>query len=445
MDVFALRNELLDDYQRYIQNVITIRDKRIKDHVATSLQEGFLWPDPLIQMNPAFQPGATIDALVDEDVLHPECRHIFRVKHDQQDAGGLAMRLYQHQEDAVRLAHDGRAYVLTTGTGSGKSLAYIIPIVDHVLRRGPGQGIQAIVVYPMNALANSQAGEMEKFLQHGYPAGQPPVRFKRYTGQEDPGERNDIMLHPPDILLTNYVMLEYILTRVREKPLIGAAHGLRFLVLDELHTYRGRQGADVALLLRRVRDQLEAPQVQIVGTSATLASQGSLADQKNEVARLASQIFGVPVTADHVIGETLRRVTPEPDLTHPTTRAALAARIVSADAWPTTYDAYIADPLASWLESKFGVIQESPDGPLQRAKPRSVQSAASELSGLITQPVDLCARAIQAGLLAGYRCAPESPGGRPPFAFRLHQFISRGDAVYATLGAAEDRFITLQA
>ena len=96
---------------------------------------------------------------------------------------------------AIEAAGTGGSYVLTTGTGSGKSLAYIIPIVDPVLRdrdanggvRRPG--VKAIVVYPMNALANSQVGELEKFLQFGYPEGEQPVTYARYTGQESQDER----------------------------------------------------------------------------------------------------------------------------------------------------------------------------------------------------------------------------------------------------------------
>src|SRR5262249_58082550 len=100
------------------------------------------------------------------------------------DSPGDPLRLHRHQSDAIRVARTGLPYVLTTGTGSGKSLAYIVPAVDHVLQRGSGQGIQAIIVYPMNALANSQRGELEKFLCHSYPPSRPPVRFARYTGQE---------------------------------------------------------------------------------------------------------------------------------------------------------------------------------------------------------------------------------------------------------------------
>ena len=105
----------------------------------------------------------------------------------------------------------------------------------------------------MNALANSQLKELEKFLLLGYPNKKGPFSFARYTGQESDEERQRIIANPPDILLTNYVMLELILTRVAERRLL-TAQTLQFLVLDELHTYWGRQGADVAVLVRRVRD-----------------------------------------------------------------------------------------------------------------------------------------------------------------------------------------------
>jgi len=247
MDVFDLRHRLVEDYASYISSFIQIRDVRLQAYVQQSLENGLLWPDPLIQLNPSFEPGAWIDDLVTDHILHDECRRIFRIKSDD-SSDSRPMRLHKHQTDAVHVAAGDEHYVLTTGTGSGKSLAYIVPIVDAVLRRGSGKGIQAIVVYPMNALANSQCGELEKFLKHGYPTGKEPVTYARYTGQESDAERAEILAHPPDILLTNYVMLELILTRPFEKPLIDRAQGLRFLVLDEMHTYRGRQGADVALL-----------------------------------------------------------------------------------------------------------------------------------------------------------------------------------------------------
>ncbi|MHC1767597.1 MAG: DEAD/DEAH box helicase [Verrucomicrobiia bacterium] len=181
MNVFDLRDQLVTDYSTYVQSYIQIRDQRISDHVQQRLNEGMLWPEPLIQLNPSFEPGAWIDELVDEGVLHSACRQIFR-KDKAPTSLGDKMRLHRHQEEAARVAKLGVNYVLTTGTASGKSLAYLVPIVDHVLRRGSGKGIQAFIVYPMNALANSQNGELTKFLCHGYPNGQPPVRFAQYTG-----------------------------------------------------------------------------------------------------------------------------------------------------------------------------------------------------------------------------------------------------------------------
>lgn len=445
MDVFAFRDQLLTDYQSYIRSFITIRDVQIAGLVEEQMREGYLWPDPLIQMNPAFQSAASIDELVTSQVLHAECARIFRIKRDQADELGQPMRLYQHQEDAIRCARDGLPYLLTTGTGSGKSLAYIIPIVDAVLRRGAGQGIQAIVVYPMNALANSQEHELQKFLHYGYPAGQPPVRFARYTGQDDEATRSAIIEHPPDILLTNYVMLELILTRSREQPLIQAAQALRFLVLDELHTYRGRQGSDVAMLLRRARDQFNCPKVQLVGTSATLASLGALADQHRESAAVASQLFGRLVSPDHVIGETLQRLTPEFDETDPAARMSLAAAVTTSAAQPVNDAVHAPSPLAQWLESTFGITRETTTGRLKRAQPISVRVASQQLSALTGVPAPACATVIQRNLLAGYQRTPTTPGTPAPFAFRLHQFISRGDTIYATLHPAADRYLTLQA
>ena len=123
----------------------------------------------------------------------------------------------------------------------------------------------------MNALANSQMEELKKY--RGMMPG--AFTFARYTGQEDDEERLRIADSPPDILLTNFMMLELILTRYDaecDRTIVKNCQGLNFLVLDELHTYRGRQGADVAMLVRRLREHLNAPNVFCIGTSATMRS-----------------------------------------------------------------------------------------------------------------------------------------------------------------------------
>ena len=205
MDVFALRTRIIGDYSAYVHSFINIGDTRIREKVQQELEAGLLWPEPLLQLNPSFALGPRVDELAASGALHPLCSAIFCEK-----KGGESpkpMRIYQHQLEALQAAQTGDNYILTTGTGSGKSLAYIVPIVNAVLRQGSGGGIKAIIVYPMNALANSQLGELTKFLCQGFPEGHPPVTFRRYTGQENDSERDDIITNPPDILLTNYVML----------------------------------------------------------------------------------------------------------------------------------------------------------------------------------------------------------------------------------------------
>ncbi|MFQ5667819.1 MAG: DEAD/DEAH box helicase, partial [Candidatus Binatia bacterium] len=447
MQVFQLRQRLIHDYSQYVRSFITIRDERIKNRVAEELESGLLWPEPLIQLNPSFESGGSIEDLVVEGLLHEDCRKIFRFGKSTEDSG-KPLRLYRHQVEAIRAARRGNNYVLTTGTGSGKSLAYIVPIVDHVLRHGSGRGIRAIVVYPMNALANSQLGELEKFLCLGYPDGKGPVTFARYTGQERDEERQEIIKKPPDILLTNYVMLELLLTRPYERQLIAAARGLQFLVLDELHTYRGRQGADVAMLVRRAREAFRAERMQCVGTSATLASTGTYAEQRTEVARVATPLFGATVSPECVIGETLCRTTPDRGLSDPSFLETLRARVADESVKPSDrFQEFIEDPLSIWIESTFGIRPETGTGRLVRVPPRQVRGqygAASELSRATQLSEERCAAVIEEQLVASYGSEPNPDTGFPVFAFRLHQFISRGDTAYATLEPEADRYITVQ-
>lgn len=444
MNVFEMRERLVRDYDAFVRSFVDIADERIKQIVDGALGSGVLWPSPLVQLNPAFEPGGAIDDLVGEGLLHRSCAEIFRARKTA-DSTGFPMRLHKHQDEAIRVARTGANYVLTTGTGSGKSLSYIVPIVDHVLRNGTGKGIQAIVVYPMNALANSQLGELAKFLEtKPFDKDHAPVRVRRYTGQETDEQRREIRDNPPDVILTNYVMLELILTRVAEKAIVKSAKGLQFLALDELHTYRGRQGADVAMLCRRIRDQLESPRLQYVGTSATIAGPGTLSEQRREIARVATDLFGSEVTPESVIGETLRRTTPHGDTADAGFRAALSARVKSKATPPESYDAFLADPLSSWIESTFGVVRAAGENRLVRAVPQTIDAAGKLLAAETGVDAVDAAALVTAQLMSGYQKARNS-SGQPAFAFRIHQFLSRGDTVYATLEREADRYITIEA
>jgi MoxR-like ATPase len=437
MDVFGVRERLIRDYKEFTESFVEIDNDRIRAHVAERLDAGYQWPEPWLSLNPNFASGGTITELVQAGLLHPTCERIFRLKEHGSD--GPVLRLHQHQREAVELARQRHSYVLTTGTGSGKSLAYLIPIVDRVLRArasgGYRPGIKAIVIYPMNALANSQMQELTKFLKVGFENG-PPVTFDRYTGQENEEERQRIIADPPDILLTNYVMLELVLTRPRErKGLIQAAQGLDFLVLDELHTYRGRQGADVALLVRRLREACAAERVQCVGTSATMTTEGDLDRQRAEVARVASTLFGIAVGADQVIGETLERVTEADAVSDAGLRSA-----VTSPGPPAGFAAFRADPLAAWVEETFG-FEPGPASGVRRRRPLTVPDAAGLLRERTGQDDESCVRAIVRTLEAGARTTNPATG-RPLFAFRLHQFLSKGDNVYVTIERPAVRHIT---
>ncbi|GAA4080714.1 DEAD/DEAH box helicase [Nonomuraea soli] len=433
MDIFDVHERLIGDYEAYTASLVQVRDNEIAAHVREQHLGKARWPEPWISLNPRFASGGSVDDLATMGLLHPRTRDIFRDK-----VTGNSLELYKHQRDAVELARESRSYVLTTGTGSGKSMSYIVPIVDSILRFPEPGRIKAIVVYPMNALANSQWEELDKYLNQGFPEDARPVSFARYTSQEGPEQREEILRDRPDLLLTNYVMLEYMLTRPRERRVLEeAASGLRFLVLDELHTYRGRQGADVALLVRRVRDALSAPDMRCVGTSATMATSDVFAEQQEEVARTATKIFGVKVAPGGVIGETLIRATGDAAPSDKELKHAILD-----DSWRGLgYHELARHPFAGWVESAFGLGREPGTGRLVRGKPTRISDKAAELVTRTGLAEGQCRAAIEEMLRVG--AATREPGtGRPLFAFRLHQFLSKGDTIYASLEAPANRYLT---
>ena len=441
MDVFAFREELIAEYERFSRSFTKIRAEDISKAVNSAYADGHFWPAPLIQLNPNFEPGGHIDDLVGTGLLDEECSRIFRLKR-QENPSGDPLRLHRHQADAIEIARRGESYVLTTGTGSGKSLGYFIPIVDDVLRRkragDTGTGITAIVVYPMNALCNSQLEELQKYLQLGYGVGKEPVTFARYTGQESKDERDQIAKNPPDILLTNYVMLELIMTRFlpSDEAVRQHAKGLRFLVLDELHTYRGRQGADVAMLVRRVRERFNE-RLLCIGTSATMASSDSTEDPSAAVANIASRLFGAEVHPANVVAETLQPVT---DLNATTTGAALRTAIERGAPSTPQHDELATHPVAAWVERNLGL--ESAEGKTVRIRrPLTILDATQKLAEESGLNEEICKQYLADLLLAAHQSRNER--GQGFFAFRLHQFISGAWNAFTTLDAPGQRFLTL--
>ena len=442
-NVFQFRDQLIEQYSRFSRSFTRIAAQDIRDEVERQYNDGRYWPEPLLQINPHYKRRHDVQKLVEDGTLHPRCADIFQT--GKGTGSPQPIRLYKHQIEAIAKAQDGRSYVVTTGTGSGKSLSFFIPIIDRILRAkeaGEQARTRAIVIYPMNALANSQLEELGKFL-HGYAEKARPFTVARYTGQESSSERSGIANNPPDILLTNFMMLEYLLTRSddNDRQVVSHCEGLEFLVLDELHTYRGRQGADVALLVRRLRERLRADKLVCIGTSATMSSDGD----GNAVAEVASKLFGTRIETSDVIGETLERVTNEEKIID-TVRADLPAAVARKEfAWDGDFEKFRNDPLAIWVELTLGI--EYPDGdkmqPLRRARPLSLKDAALRLSKDASCTHEQALDALQRFLIAANDV--RTPQGNPPFAFKLHQFISGPGKVLTTLEAPGKRHVTLDA
>ncbi len=434
MNVFRTHSRIVSDYATYIRSFLKITDPQILAVVENELKKGKLWPEPLLQFNPSFERLGSLDDLARAGTLHPDIRDIFR-----------GYRLYRHQVEAITLGTAGKDFVVTSGTGSGKSLTYIGSIFHHLLSHPDARGVTAVVVYPMNALINSQSEEFTRY-KHNYEEAtgkEFPISFGQYTGQEKDGPREKMREHPPQILLTNYMMLELLLTRVRERSIRdGIYENLRFLVFDELHTYRGRQGADVALLMRRIRARCAQP-VTCIGTSATMVSVGTQTVQRAEVAKVAEKLFGKPFTPEQVIPEYLDHSLSS----HGTipTGAELAAAITRGVNPEDDVDKLKAHPVAIWLENT--VALEVLEGHLLRGKPKRMTQIVAALAVECGLPEDECHTFLQQLLQWISMVNQQLQNAGQPYTllpFKLHQFISQTGSVYTTLDQDEHRFITLE-
>lgn len=440
-NVFNFRQKIIDDYSDFSRSFTRIQAEDIATYVDAEYDKHRYWPEPLIQINPNYQRAGDIKQLVNEGILNPLCEQIFCFK--DADGGHIPLRLFQHQQEALSKAANGESYVVTTGTGSGKSLAFFIPIINRVIEAKVSDKepkTRAIIIYPMNALANSQLEEIHKFLGN-LGDGQQQLTVGRYTGQESPTERERIANNPPDILLTNYMMLELILTRYEavDRRVVENCKGLEFLVLDELHTYRGRQGADVALLVRRLRERFNAEKLICIGTSATMSSTGSTEDRKVTVAKVASKLFGQAIPPSNVIAETLERAT-DKHMGLESVKPQLKQAVETPSyAWGSI-DEFVKDPLSVWVELTLG-LQLFEDRAPERAQPKSLSVASAQLAEDAGVDPTIARRSLEAFLLAAQSL--KTPDGRSPFAFKLHQFISGPGKVQCTLEADNQRVITL--
>lgn len=440
MNTLGLHKSIVDDYKSYISSFIRIADEDIGATVKAELDRGKLWPPPLIQFNPSFQRSSKVSDLCAEGILHPKIEKVFE-----------GYQLYTHQAEALKLGTGGKGFIVTSGTGSGKSLTYLGTIFDHLFREGGGKGVRAVLVYPMNALINSQMEELEKFRENYEKHAQAsfPIKFAAYTGQTKSELREDIVGNPPDILLTNYMMLELLLTRSSELPIRESINqALRFLIFDELHTYRGRQGADVSLLIRRIRANSAHP-VTCIGTSATMATEGSLHDQQTAISDVGRLIFGEDFAPSQIIGETLEYSI---NSSHkaPTAEklsAALEEKLPDHLNKNWIQQSYVC----LWLERQIAIREaDRGDGSpyLKRGTPRTLEDIAGLLAETVGTDNNAAAQDYLEKLLIKLQAFNEGlldKGERNTILpYRLHQFFAQTGSVYATLERQGTRKITLE-
>lgn len=328
-DPISTAADLDEAYRTYLASTLRFGDSRLQEQFEQQmLQKGALSRGPLLEATPPYAAGATIRELVEEGVL---CESLLRLSRELPPDRPL----YSHQEEAIRNSYAGRNQVVVTGTGSGKTECFLLPVIDHLLRQHEdhklGPGVRSLILYPMNALANDQLKRLRGLL-----ADVPEITFGRYTGEtkekksdgrrqwgtQHPGipplsnellSREEIRESPPHILLTNYAMLEYLLLRPTDAPLFEGLFRSSWshIVVDEAHVYSGTLGTEIAYLLRRLKARLEMPSgsTRCFATSATI---GSSIEDRQQVAKFASDLFAEPF-GDGVDSGALDVVTSTPD------------------------------------------------------------------------------------------------------------------------------------
>ncbi|MFC3965771.1 DEAD/DEAH box helicase [Nocardia jiangsuensis] len=448
LDPLAAGAAIEASYKRYLETLIAPRDPVLAEVFAREVHDTpLLTRGPLLELTPPYEPGRSLRELVAEGVLHPGFAAF-------ESAIALDRPLYQHQETAIRKVTAGRNLVVSTGTGSGKTESFLFPILNELVAEQAagtlGSGVRALLLYPMNALANDQLKRLRDLL-----AATPEITFGRYTGetkekrsdaesafaQMHPGvdrlpnellSREEMWATPPHLLLTNYAMLEYLLLRPRDLELFDGKHRdtWKFLVLDEAHVYDGAQGGEVALLLRRLRDRVAADRpLRCIATSASLS--GSTEESQGaEATGFARKLFdadfefvaGDPDRQDLVTATRMRRRS-EPTWT--ITDADLL-RLAAPDADLSDIGEHVASgDVADSLHAERRIADLKA---FAHAGPVDVLTLAGKL-----WPDDAEGPAKLEALVALGSKAIDS-GGNPVLSARYHMFVRATEGAFVSFG-----------
>ncbi|SEL27619.1 Helicase conserved C-terminal domain-containing protein [Ruminococcus sp. YRD2003] len=356
------------DYQNYIASILSVKDPVITKLAHEAVRNTEFVKGPFLETTLPFVEGKSLKALADEGLISREFSVMGKSVHYED------WKLRIHQENALRhIITKQRNMVVSTGTGSGKTECYLYPIINSLMREKEegtlDAGVRALLIFPMNALANDQQKKLRKLLRD-----YPDITFGRYTGEtahaiktnkngkEESPEEAETRLHkeydeahisdideaqrksipnelmcremmaakPPHILLTNYAMLEYMLLRPDTAPFFdnSSAKNWQFIVIDEAHTYKGANGTEIAYLLRRVKERIRHNMhkpFRCIATSATLGSN----DGKKGLALFAQNLFDEPFSEDDIITtKRIKRTVPkDAKLFSPNDYTALKKRV----------------------------------------------------------------------------------------------------------------------
>ncbi|MCE0761158.1 DEAD/DEAH box helicase [Marinobacter sp. G11] len=322
-----LINQSLERTRESTLSILGLADPGLRAHLAKQMsnqlgEEGCFLAPPVFEHTFGWEPGNITFKALEGELLSSEVISALSDAPNENYRFDPNIKPYTHQLTAWRtlLAEKPQSAVITTGTGSGKTECFMIPILQDLVSeyqqtRKPLQGVRALFLYPLNALINSQRERLDAWTR---PFDQ-NIRFCLYNGntkesrasvrkeqKEAPNQtlsREELREHPSPILMTNATMLEYMLVRQVDDPIIRKsreAQSLRWIVLDEAHTYIGSQAAELSLLLRRVVEAFgrEASDIRFVATSATIADEKAEERLREYLAGLA----GVPLRQVVVIG-----------------------------------------------------------------------------------------------------------------------------------------------
>ncbi len=342
MNAIQMTEELRENYVKYLMTTfdLSVMDQSLAEALRQKLiAPGVLFQGPYLELNPPYETGSSLRDLVSEGVLDERlCRIREDIARPEERPLPPDRPLYLHQEQAIRRVVTGnRNLVVASGTGSGKTESFLIPIINDLIR-DDRPGVRAILIYPMNALVNDQLERLRRLLRGTR------ITFGRYTSELKMTEldgrnaspdapANEVVSRerirgdakrgqlpdPPQILITNYAMLEHLLIRPEDSPVFETSH-LKFICLDEAHTYSGAQGIEVSMLLRRLKHRLgiQSKDLQCIATSATLTP-----DDREAAASFASKLFGEKFEEEDVIFGTVdKRELEAQDLGKPVRLAA---------------------------------------------------------------------------------------------------------------------------